>query len=98
MKQSDDRSRRRFLKASSMLGLAAAFSPGTIGAAVEDSKSKTSRTEDIMTQTSAAQQSNPQATDTGRPFQVNFPASELTGLRRRITATRWPEQETVPDE
>ena len=30
MKQTDDRSRRRFLKASSMLGLAVAFSPRSI--------------------------------------------------------------------
>ena len=41
-KQPDNRSRRRFLKASSMLGLAAAFSPRTIGAAFADSKSKDS--------------------------------------------------------
>jgi len=33
-----------------------------------------------------------------RPFHVNVPESELTELRRRITATRWPERETVPDQ
>jgi pimeloyl-ACP methyl ester carboxylesterase len=33
-----------------------------------------------------------------RPFQVNVPEAELTELRRRITATRWPERETVPDQ
>ena len=32
-----------------------------------------------------------------RPFQVNFPDAELTELRRRVNATRWPEQETVAD-
>jgi pimeloyl-ACP methyl ester carboxylesterase len=32
-----------------------------------------------------------------RPFQVNVPESELTELRRRINATRWPEKETVSD-
>lgn len=32
-----------------------------------------------------------------RPFQVNFPETELTELRRRIEATRWPERETVND-
>ncbi|MEJ0091730.1 MAG: epoxide hydrolase [Limisphaerales bacterium] len=31
------------------------------------------------------------------PFQVNFPESELTELRRRINATKWPERETVTD-
>ena len=33
MKQPEDRSRRGFLKASSMLGLAAAFGPAAIGEA-----------------------------------------------------------------
>ena len=32
-----------------------------------------------------------------RPFQVNVPQAELTELRKRISATRWPERETVPD-
>jgi len=32
-----------------------------------------------------------------RPFHVNFPEAELTELRRRINATRWPDRETVPD-
>ena len=32
-----------------------------------------------------------------RPFRVNVPETELTELRRRINATRWPERETVAD-
>src|SRR3989442_14387532 len=32
-----------------------------------------------------------------RPFQVNTPEAELTELRRRILATRFPEKETVAD-
>ena len=32
-----------------------------------------------------------------RPFHVNFPEAELTDLRRRIKATKWPERETVTD-
>src|SRR5712675_736053 len=32
-----------------------------------------------------------------RPFHVNFPEAELTDLRRRINATKWPERETVTD-
>ena len=33
-----------------------------------------------------------------RPFQVNVvPEAELTELRRRINATKWPERETVVD-
>ena len=31
------------------------------------------------------------------PFRVNVPEAELTELRRRILATRWPERETVKD-
>ena len=31
------------------------------------------------------------------PFHVNVPEAELTELRRRINATRWPERETVTD-
>jgi pimeloyl-ACP methyl ester carboxylesterase len=32
-----------------------------------------------------------------RPFQVSTPEAELTELRRRINATRWPEREPVAD-
>jgi pimeloyl-ACP methyl ester carboxylesterase len=33
-----------------------------------------------------------------RPFRVNVPEADLTELRRRIHATRWPDKETVPDQ
>jgi Epoxide hydrolase N terminus len=33
-----------------------------------------------------------------RPFRVDFPEAELTELRRRVNATRWPERETVTDD
>ena len=32
-----------------------------------------------------------------RPFRNNVPEAELTELRRRIMATKWPERETVTD-
>jgi hypothetical protein len=32
-----------------------------------------------------------------RPFNVNVPEADLTELRRRIVATRWPEKEPVAD-
>jgi pimeloyl-ACP methyl ester carboxylesterase len=32
-----------------------------------------------------------------RPFRVNVPEAELTELRKRINATKWPERETVAD-
>jgi pimeloyl-ACP methyl ester carboxylesterase len=36
--------------------------------------------------------------DAIRPFRVDVPQEKLVELRRRILATRWPEQETVTDE
>ena len=33
-----------------------------------------------------------------RPFSINVPEAELTELRRRINATKWPERETVADQ
>ena len=52
-----------------------------------------------MTQTSATQQGTKQATDQTaiRPFQIEVPEKDLTELRARIQATRWPERETVAD-
>jgi pimeloyl-ACP methyl ester carboxylesterase len=32
-----------------------------------------------------------------RAFHVSFPEAELTDLRKRVNATRWPERETVTD-
>src|SRR5580692_7745198 len=32
------------------------------------------------------------------PFHVDIPESELTELRRRVKATRWPDRETVTDQ
>ncbi len=33
-----------------------------------------------------------------RPFHVHFPETQLSDLRRRIAATRWPDKETVADQ
>ena len=59
--------------------------------------SKTTQKEDTMTQSIATQQGSEQAADKSaiRPFRVNVPEAELTELRKRIIATRWPERETV---
>src|SRR5262245_38994029 len=53
-----------------------------------------------MTQTGATQQGSVQAADKNAigPFQVDISEAELTELRRRIEATRWPDRETVPDQ
>jgi pimeloyl-ACP methyl ester carboxylesterase len=54
---------------------------------------------DTMTQTSVTQRRSEQGADKNaiRPFRVNVPEAELTELRRRINATKWPERETVTD-
>jgi hypothetical protein len=36
--------------------------------------------------------------DTFRPFRVDVPEADLVDLRRRISATRWPDRETVTDQ
>ncbi len=53
-----------------------------------------------MTQTSTTQQTGASGPDKNaiRPFHVNVPEAELTELRRRIKATKWPERETVNDQ
>jgi len=52
-----------------------------------------------MTRTTVPQQAVDQASDKTaiRPFHINVPETELTELRRRINATKWPERETVTD-
>jgi Epoxide hydrolase N terminus len=50
-----------------------------------------------MSATEVAEQTG-SGTTAVRPFQVGFPDVELTELRRRINATRWPERETVSDD
>jgi len=50
-----------------------------------------------MTQAGATRRGSEQA-DAIRPFHINsVPEAELTELRRRINATKWPERETVTD-
>jgi pimeloyl-ACP methyl ester carboxylesterase len=52
-----------------------------------------------MTTTGKTREGKPQAVgkDAIRPFTVDVPEAELTELRRRILATRYPERETVTD-
>jgi pimeloyl-ACP methyl ester carboxylesterase len=52
-----------------------------------------------MTPTTALPQDSKSATDKDaiRPFHANVPDAELTDLRRRVQATKWPERETVAD-
>ena len=49
------------------------------------------------TLTEVARQTGSAKTDI-RPFHVSFPAAQLTDLRRRVKATKWPEREAVSDD
>jgi pimeloyl-ACP methyl ester carboxylesterase len=49
------------------------------------------------TNATGASAASPRSNSDIRPFRVNVPEAELTELRRRINATRWPERETVTD-
>lgn len=51
----------------------------------------------MATTTKDAQQAGSNKTAI-RPFHVNVPEEEITELKRRINATRWPEKETVSDQ
>src|SRR6185295_2367597 len=91
MKQPEDRLRRRFLKVSSMFGLAVAFSPGRIGEAFANAN-------ETMIPSGATRPGGEPADKTAiRPFRVNYSEAELTDLRRRINATKWPDREQVAD-
>ena len=78
--------RRRFVSASS-LGLAAASF-----AMLDFGRAKASESQPAIVSTGQAQDPN-----AIRPLHINVPESELVDLRRRITATRWPDRETVAD-
>src|SRR5262249_52738478 len=78
---------RNFLKAGSVLGLAAGFIPVAIAEAFTDSKFSAAETHELITDKEAI-----------RPFKVNFSDPELAELRKRVNATKWPERETVSDQ
>src|SRR6266446_5665083 len=98
MTERGDGSRRRFLK-SSMFSFALALSPSAIREAFAGSKSRSIQEEEDMTQSSATQLASEEVNDKTaiRPFQFNFPDAELTDLRRRVNATKWPDREQVTD-
>ena len=87
--------RRRFV-GSAALTLAAAqlgfFSRAHANEVMPSSKASPERSLDMAQLETAAATSSEV-----RPFEVKTPESELTDLRRRIAATRWPERETVTD-
>ncbi|HET9525288.1 MAG TPA: epoxide hydrolase [Pyrinomonadaceae bacterium] len=96
-----DGSRRRFLKASSTFGLAVVFRAGTMRDAFAGANYGVNQEEEAVTKSSATQRTSEQPADKTaiRTFpKLNVPEAELTELRRRIKATRWPEPEYVSDQ
>ena len=83
--------------AASALGLLLMASPGyaqTVAAAPKEF----TVTAQLQTATPPSAGPRAAAEDTAiRPFRIRIPETELVELRRRITATRWPEKETVAD-
>jgi pimeloyl-ACP methyl ester carboxylesterase len=69
-------------------GLLASAVPAVAQAAYE---------EKTMAQAEIAQSSAPAAAAI-RPFRINFPEADLTGLHARVSATRWPDRELVADQ
>lgn len=47
---------------------------------------------------SQSQPANAKSSEAIRPFHVHLPDAELTDLRQRAMATRWPDKETVTDQ
>jgi hypothetical protein len=88
-----DQDRRRFLGTATMGAAvvgAASLLPAHLVAADDQSPSQTSNQGDSKVATTS---------DTAiRPFSVIFPDEALADLRRRIAATRWPDNEQVADE
>jgi pimeloyl-ACP methyl ester carboxylesterase len=64
-----------------------------VAVAAKTQKEKTMNQPSTATERAATET----ASDAIRPFHVSFPQAALDDLRRRIAATRWPEQETVAD-
>src|SRR5215203_3564641 len=62
-------------------------------------QSKTNQKENTMSQAQAATPESGQVMgkDEIRPFRINFSDEALADLRRRITSTKWPSKELVPD-
>jgi pimeloyl-ACP methyl ester carboxylesterase len=55
---------------------------------------------EVTTATTSASATHPVRADDAaiRPFRANVPQAALDDLRKRLSATRWPDKETVPDQ
>jgi pimeloyl-ACP methyl ester carboxylesterase len=85
------RTRRRVLGSAVLTQLAAR--PGLTGSA----RAHTAKESTMTTAGTARSTTQETAPADVRPFRVDVPEEDLIDLRQRITATRWPEKETVDD-
>jgi pimeloyl-ACP methyl ester carboxylesterase len=95
-------SRRTVLRSFGIAVLTYAFGFSLVAVSINAQSNKIdgkSNGDKKMIQTTAQQLNNDESSDKNviRPFRVNVPEAELTELRRRIKATRWPSQELVKD-
>jgi pimeloyl-ACP methyl ester carboxylesterase len=65
---------------------------------IVDAQTRISKNHKEMTMTQAETAKSSTVDTAIRPFRVNFPQAQLDDLRRRIKATKFPEQETVNDD
>jgi pimeloyl-ACP methyl ester carboxylesterase len=86
MSETPDLNRRRFFASA-----AATFAAGQLGLL------GLSRRVQAMTDVMTAVETGSEKTEL-RPFRVTVSDAELTDLRRRVKATKWPERETVTDD
>jgi pimeloyl-ACP methyl ester carboxylesterase len=90
-------SRREGLKLGAASLMASLLPPPALAATRTAFQPSEGLEENTMTSASATQQASAADKAEIRPFQVHFPESDLTELQKRISATRWPERETVAD-
>jgi pimeloyl-ACP methyl ester carboxylesterase len=88
-------SRRDLLRNGVTMVALAAFPPVTAAANPEVTPKRNETM--VTTATTHPDTLPPSAADAIRPFHINVPDAEITDLRRRLAATRWPDRETVDD-
>jgi hypothetical protein len=84
------------LASAGLLGLVLLAAPG--GAQTPTASRENTMSTQVQSAAPAASQARNTAADAAiRPFRVRVPEPEVAELRRRLSATRWPDRETVPD-
>jgi pimeloyl-ACP methyl ester carboxylesterase len=95
--QNEDSNRNTNMKSRTQI----AFTPGVAGRGNRTARTAVAARGNLTTRTAvpspAPQGEQADDKNTIHPFRVDIPQAELTGLRTRIKATRWPDRETVTD-